>query len=122
MTEKAKNDKTPLDRQLEAEKANTRVATTGDPAERDTVPGDGVPVGTGASFDPPVGLHEVPDDQGGPDGQEPTADLILRAATLEKEQQQVEAAKAEASTTDSATKDETGPKTSRSTSKTTTKS
>lgn len=121
MAEKNKNDKTPLDRQLEAEKANARVATTGDPAERETVSGDGVPVGTGASFDPPVGTHEIPNDKGGPDGQEPTADLVLRAATLDKEQEQVETAEDQA---EADSKNETSSKTTaaRANAKTTAKS
>lgn len=100
MAEKSKNEKTALDRQLEAEKENARVATTGEPAERETVEGDGVPVATGASFDPPVGTHEIPDDKGGPDGQEPTVDLVLRAATLEREKEQVEAAEGKAAKID----------------------
>ena len=77
--------KTPLERQQEAEKANTRVTDTGEAAERDEVEGQGVPLATGASFDPPVGTHEVK-DEGGPDAVD-QVDLVMRHATLEKEKE-----------------------------------
>lgn len=82
--------KTPLQRQQEAEKANTRVAYTGEAAERDEVEGEGVPLATGASFDPPVGAHEVK-DEGGPDAVD-QVDLVMRHATMEKEKEAEETA------------------------------
>jgi hypothetical protein len=86
-----RNDgKTPLQRQQEAEKANTRVTDTGEAAEQDEVEGEGVPLATGASFDPPVGAHEVK-DEGGPDAVD-QVDLVMRHATLEKEKEAEEAA------------------------------
>lgn len=85
--------KTPLERQQEAEKANTRVTDTGEAAERDEVEGEGVPVGTGAPYDPPVGTHEVK-DEGGPDAVD-QVDLVLRHAQIEKEKEIEKAAKAE---------------------------
>ncbi len=88
-------DKTPLERQQDAEVANTRVTDTGERIDGDPVEGDPVPVGTGMPFVPPVGAHEIPDDKGGADGQEPQADLVLRAATLEKEEEAQDAAREE---------------------------
>jgi hypothetical protein len=105
--------KTPLERQQEAEKANTRVTDTGEAAERDEVEGDGVPLATGASYDPPVGAHEVK-DEGGPDAVD-QVDLVMRHATLEKEKEAAEAAEEDqpvhpadrTQTTEESTKSET---------------